>query len=86
MILTAPYINMNGNSAEQITAELMNIYKGLNIAIEAIQKASEYTNGRNATDHAHAQQMRIEKANILTVLNDIQNQYINLIKTVTNED
>ena len=83
--LTAPYININGNSADDLKEQFYNIYKALQAAADTIQ-ATDYHNARNATDQAHAQQMRSEKGAVLDNLNALQDQYIKLFKIAAKED
>lgn len=85
MELTAPYINLNGNSAEDLKDQFYKIYKALQVAADTIQE-TDYHNGRNATDQAHAQQMKSEKGAILDTLNTLQDQYLKLFKIAAKED
>lgn len=85
MELKAPYININGNSAEDLQEQFYKIYKALQAAADTIQK-TDYHNGRNATDQNHAQQMKAEKGAILDNLNTMQNQYIKLFRIAAKED
>lgn len=85
MNLTAPYININGNSANDLKDQFYKIYKALQAAADTIQ-ATDYHNGRNATDQNHAQQMKAEKGAILDNLNTLQDQYLELYKIAAKED
>lgn len=83
--LTPPYININGNSEEDLKDQFYKIYNAIQNTIDTIQK-TEYHNGRNAMDHSHAQQMRSEKIAILDNLNNLQDQYLKLFKIAAKED
>lgn len=85
MELTAPYININGNSSDDLKEQFYSIYKALQAAADTI-RATDYHNGRNATDQAHAQQMKSEKGAVLDNLNTLQDQYIKLYKVAAKEE
>lgn len=84
MQFTPPYINLNGNSEQQITEELKAIYKALNSAIDALSKA-EYCNGRNAIDYEHARKMKDEKLKALDTLNGLREGYIDMFVQITDK-
>jgi hypothetical protein len=79
--LTPPYINLNGNSFEDIRKQFITISKVLGEAADTIQR-SDYSNARNATDHEHAEKLRSEKNAILKSLKEFRESYINSFKEI----
>lgn len=79
--LTAPLINLNGNTKDQINKQNLDVYRALKNTIEALSK-TEYDNGRNATDSNHAKQMRSEKTQIIQGLKKYQNLLLQMNKEI----
>lgn len=82
--LTLPNVNINGNSKSDLETEIGNIWKGFHPLIETIAK-SEYDNGRNSTDREHHLKMRSEKAEIINQLQEMQDKFLELYKSIAQD-
>lgn len=81
---TAPFVNMNGNSRTDLENQLGDIWKAFNPLIESICK-TDYDNGRNATDREHHLKMRAEKTEIISQLQEMQEKFLTLYKSINPE-
>lgn len=79
--LTAPYINMNGNTKESMIEELYDVVHSLDDAINKVTRC-EYSDGRNSKDMNHSVQMREDRKKVLNQLIELRSSFNELLEKV----
>lgn len=81
MKLTAPYVNLNGNSKDGMLNEIWDTVQSINVAIENTAKC-DYDDGRNSLDNEHRIMMRNEKRSIIDKLHEIKESFTDLYNEI----